>query len=120
MILTGAFLADAAAAVDNKLNVSGGVLSRFALRSTKLAAAAGGADFGGAQQYRPQAGHRDAATVGRRSDEELDFRGARKAPSPNSPASPSSSCSCVYPTTAVGCWWQVGAPVRMFASDPGD
>ncbi|AYE98252.1 hypothetical protein C0J29_29175 [Mycobacterium paragordonae] len=31
MILTGAFLADAAAVVDNKLNVSGGVLSRFAL-----------------------------------------------------------------------------------------
>ncbi|CAM3002507.1 hypothetical protein BST27_24280 [Mycobacterium intermedium] len=31
MILTGAFLADSAAAVDNKLNVSGGVLSRFAL-----------------------------------------------------------------------------------------
>lgn len=31
VILTGAFLADAAAAVDNKLNVSGGVLSRFAL-----------------------------------------------------------------------------------------
>lgn len=31
MILTGAFLADAAAVVDNKLNVSGGVLSRFGL-----------------------------------------------------------------------------------------
>lgn len=31
MILTGAFLADAAAVVDNKLNVSGGVVSRFGL-----------------------------------------------------------------------------------------
>lgn len=31
MIITGAFIADAAAAVDNKLNVQGGVLSRFAL-----------------------------------------------------------------------------------------
>lgn len=31
MILTGAFLADQAAVVDNKLNVSGGVLSRFGL-----------------------------------------------------------------------------------------
>ena len=31
MILTGAFLADAATVVDNKLNVSGGVLSRFGL-----------------------------------------------------------------------------------------
>ena len=31
MILTGAFLADTAAVVDNKLNVSGGVLSRFGL-----------------------------------------------------------------------------------------
>jgi hypothetical protein len=31
VILTGAFLADAAAVVDNKLNVSGGVLSRFGL-----------------------------------------------------------------------------------------
>ena len=31
MILTGAFLADAAAVVDSKLNVSGGVLSRFGL-----------------------------------------------------------------------------------------
>ncbi|CPR10936.1 hypothetical protein BN971_02211 [Mycobacterium bohemicum DSM 44277] len=29
MILTGAFLAEAAATVDNKLNVSGGVVSRF-------------------------------------------------------------------------------------------
>ncbi|SON60004.1 hypothetical protein MSIMFI_01495 [Mycobacterium simulans] len=37
MILTGAFLADAAAAVDNKLNVSGGVLSRFALGPDRLA-----------------------------------------------------------------------------------
>ncbi|WP_186245248.1 hypothetical protein [Mycobacterium simulans] len=37
MILTGAFLADAAAAVDNKLNVSGGVLSRFALGPGRLA-----------------------------------------------------------------------------------
>jgi hypothetical protein len=31
VILTGAFLAEAAAAVDNKLNVQGGVLSRFAV-----------------------------------------------------------------------------------------
>ena len=31
MIVTGAFLAEAAAAVDNQLNVQGGVLSRFAL-----------------------------------------------------------------------------------------
>ncbi|GAB7146458.1 hypothetical protein LRC484719_50790 [Mycobacterium riyadhense] len=37
VILTGAFLADAAAAVDNKLNVSGGVLSRFALGPDRLA-----------------------------------------------------------------------------------
>ncbi|WP_158019391.1 hypothetical protein [Mycobacterium basiliense] len=37
MILTGAFLADAAAAVDNKLNVSGGVLSRFAVGPDRLA-----------------------------------------------------------------------------------
>lgn len=37
MILTGAFLADSAAAVDNKLNVSGGVLSRFALGPDRLA-----------------------------------------------------------------------------------
>ena len=29
MILTGAFLAEAASVVDNKLNVSGGVLSRY-------------------------------------------------------------------------------------------
>jgi hypothetical protein len=31
VIVTGAFLAEAASAVDNKLNVSGGVLSRFAV-----------------------------------------------------------------------------------------
>jgi hypothetical protein len=31
VILSGAFLAEAAATVDNKLNVQGGVLSRFAL-----------------------------------------------------------------------------------------
>jgi hypothetical protein len=37
VILTGAFLADAAAAVDNKLNVSGGVLSRFAVGPDRLA-----------------------------------------------------------------------------------
>ncbi|QUR69308.1 hypothetical protein [Mycobacterium spongiae] len=37
MILTGAFLADAAAAVENKLNVSGGVLSRFAVGPDRLA-----------------------------------------------------------------------------------
>lgn len=37
MILTGAFLADAAAAVDNKLNVQGGVLSRFAVGPDRLA-----------------------------------------------------------------------------------
>ncbi|BBX75451.1 hypothetical protein H7H78_13985 [Mycobacterium shinjukuense] len=37
MIITGAFLADAAAAVDNKLNVSGGVVSRFALGPDRLA-----------------------------------------------------------------------------------
>ncbi len=36
LILTGAFLADAAAAVDNKLNVSGGVLSRFAVGPDRL------------------------------------------------------------------------------------
>ncbi|OBJ61771.1 hypothetical protein [Mycobacterium sp. 1423905.2] len=36
MILTGAFLADAAAAVDNKLNVSGGVVSRFGLGPDRL------------------------------------------------------------------------------------
>ena len=35
MILTGAFLAEAAAAVDNKLNVQGGVVSRFAVRSDR-------------------------------------------------------------------------------------
>lgn len=37
MILTGAFLADAAAVVDNKLNVQGGVLSRFAVGPDRLA-----------------------------------------------------------------------------------
>lgn len=37
MILTGAFLADQAAAVDNKLNVAGGVLSRFAVGPDRLA-----------------------------------------------------------------------------------
>jgi hypothetical protein len=37
VILTGAFLADAAAVVDNKLNVSGGVLSRFALGPDRAA-----------------------------------------------------------------------------------
>ncbi|MEE6178047.1 hypothetical protein [Mycobacterium sp. 050134] len=31
MLVTGAFLAEAAATVDNKLNVTGGVLSRFAV-----------------------------------------------------------------------------------------
>ncbi|BBX99205.1 hypothetical protein [Mycobacterium lacus] len=37
MIITGAFLAEAAAAVDNKLNVSGGVVSRFAVGPDRLA-----------------------------------------------------------------------------------
>ena len=37
MIVTGAFLAEAAAAVDNKLNVQGGVLSRFALGPDRFA-----------------------------------------------------------------------------------
>ena len=36
MILNGAFLAEAAAAVDNKLSVSGGVLSRFAVGPDRL------------------------------------------------------------------------------------
>lgn len=39
VMLTGAFLAEAAMALDNKLNVSGGVLSRFAIgpdRSTRF------------------------------------------------------------------------------------
>ena len=39
MIVTGAFLAEAAATVDNKLNVQGGVLSRFTVgpdRSARL------------------------------------------------------------------------------------
>lgn len=37
MIVTGAFLAEAAAAVDNKLNVQGGVLSRFGLGPDRFA-----------------------------------------------------------------------------------
>ena len=37
MIITGAFLAEAAATVDNKLNVSGGVVSRFAVGPDRLA-----------------------------------------------------------------------------------
>jgi hypothetical protein len=37
VIVTGAFLAEAAAAVDNKLNVQGGVLSRFGLGPERLA-----------------------------------------------------------------------------------
>jgi hypothetical protein len=37
VIVTGAFLAEAAATVDNKLNVSGGVLSRFAVGPDRLA-----------------------------------------------------------------------------------
>ena len=37
MIITGAFLAEAAATVDNKLNLQGGVLSRFAVGPDRLA-----------------------------------------------------------------------------------
>ena len=37
VILSGAFLAEAAATVDNKLNVSGGVLSRFTVGADRLA-----------------------------------------------------------------------------------
>ena len=37
MILSGAFLAEAAATVDNKLNVQGGVLSRYAVGPDRLA-----------------------------------------------------------------------------------
>src|ERR1700739_3188994 len=36
-MLSGAFLAEAAATVDNKLNVQGGVLSRFAVGPDRLA-----------------------------------------------------------------------------------
>ncbi|OBI98449.1 hypothetical protein [Mycobacterium asiaticum] len=36
-MIVGAFLAEAAAAVDNKLNVSGGVLLRFAVEADRLA-----------------------------------------------------------------------------------
>ena len=36
-MLSGAYLAEAAAAVDNKLNVQGGVLSRFAVGPDRLA-----------------------------------------------------------------------------------
>lgn len=36
-MIVGAFLAEAAAAVDNKLNVSGGVLLRFAVEEDRLA-----------------------------------------------------------------------------------
>ena len=36
-MITGAFLAEAAAAVDNKLNVSGGVVSRFAVGPDRFA-----------------------------------------------------------------------------------
>ncbi|OBK17099.1 hypothetical protein [Mycobacterium asiaticum] len=36
-MIVGAFLAEAAAAVDNKLNVSGGVLLRFAVDANRLA-----------------------------------------------------------------------------------
>jgi hypothetical protein len=35
-MITGAFVAEAAAAVDNKLNVSGGVVSRFAVGPDRL------------------------------------------------------------------------------------
>jgi hypothetical protein len=37
-VITGAFLAEAASAVDNKLTVSGGVLSRFAVAGDRAAA----------------------------------------------------------------------------------
>jgi hypothetical protein len=37
VIITGAFLAEAAATVDNKLNLQGGVLSRFAVGPDRLA-----------------------------------------------------------------------------------
>ena len=37
MIVTGAFLAEAAATVDNKLNVQGGVLSRFTVGPDRFA-----------------------------------------------------------------------------------
>jgi hypothetical protein len=37
VILSGAFLAEAAATVDNKLNVQGGVLSRFTVGPDRLA-----------------------------------------------------------------------------------
>jgi len=36
-MITGAFVAEAAAAVDNKLNVSGGVVSRFAVGPDRFA-----------------------------------------------------------------------------------
>ncbi|QLL07277.1 hypothetical protein [Mycobacterium vicinigordonae] len=36
-MIVGAFLAEAASAVDNKLNVSGGVLLRFAVEADRLA-----------------------------------------------------------------------------------
>jgi len=38
VIVTGAFLAEAASVVDNKLNVSGGVLSRFVVGPDRTAA----------------------------------------------------------------------------------
>lgn len=38
MIVTGAFLAEAASVVDNKLSVTGGVLSRFVVGPDRLAA----------------------------------------------------------------------------------
>ena len=37
MIVTGAFLAEAASVVDNKLNVTGGVLSRFVVGADRIA-----------------------------------------------------------------------------------
>ena len=37
MMVTGAFLAEAAATVDNKLNVQGGVLSKFTVAPDRLA-----------------------------------------------------------------------------------
>lgn len=36
MIITGAFLAEAAATVDNKLNVSGGILSKFTVGADRF------------------------------------------------------------------------------------
>lgn len=111
LILTGAFLADAAAAVDNKLNVSGGVLSRFAVgpdRLTRFVLVV-------LTQSNPGRTGRQLTVEARPpADAEatrLQFE-VPEAAVAEFPASPSSRSSCAFPSTAAGNSWPAPTPGR--------